>query len=259
MLAAGGRCYRADATYSLGSLYCGLTAVQARVGLASVCQACAAPRKDEICQALMSKEVNAPAIARGDKEAPVAPPARPLVTAKDIYEVPRLAVQGMLAWSLPELAWWPLSRLFGQVNAATHPERNAQRDRGRRDSSSRHAANDRPAPRCRRKLGQSLRGALPLSARLAPRRLGAGNRHPWRRTGQGGLGQGARHYLLGRQFQLQRPHRQDRVAAPWTRGQSFQPPDPRLLHDALRRPLSQRGAPRHRGSLSRRAAHGRGA
>lgn len=71
----------------------------------------------------MSKEANAPAIARPDKEAPVAPPARPLVTAKDIYEVPRLAVQGMLAWSLPELAWWPLSRLFGEVNAATHPER----------------------------------------------------------------------------------------------------------------------------------------
>ena len=48
----------------------------------------------------MSKEANAPAIARPDKEAPVAPPARPLVTAKDIYEVPRLAVQGMLAWGL---------------------------------------------------------------------------------------------------------------------------------------------------------------
>ena len=71
----------------------------------------------------MTKDANAPAIARPDKEAPVAPPARPLVTAKDIYEVPRLAVQGMLAWSLPELAWWPLSRLFGEVNAATHPER----------------------------------------------------------------------------------------------------------------------------------------
>jgi len=71
----------------------------------------------------MSKDANAPAIARPDKEAPVAPPARPLVTAKDIYEVPRLAVQGVLAWSLPESAWWPLSRLFGEVNAATHPER----------------------------------------------------------------------------------------------------------------------------------------
>ena len=71
----------------------------------------------------MTKDANAPAIARPDKEAPVAPPARPLVTAKDIYEVPRLAVQGMLAWSLPESAWWPLSRLFGEVNAATHPER----------------------------------------------------------------------------------------------------------------------------------------
>jgi lauroyl/myristoyl acyltransferase len=46
-----------------------------------------------------------------------------LVTAKDIYEVPRLAVQGVLAWTLPQRAWWPLSRLFGQVNAATHPKR----------------------------------------------------------------------------------------------------------------------------------------
>jgi len=29
----------------------------------------------------------------------------------------------MLAWTLPQYAWWPLSRLFGWVNAATHPER----------------------------------------------------------------------------------------------------------------------------------------
>jgi lauroyl/myristoyl acyltransferase len=71
----------------------------------------------------MSKEVSSPAIARPDKEPPVSAPARPLVTAKDIYEVPRLAVQGVLAWTLPQSAWWPLSRLFGRVNAATHPAR----------------------------------------------------------------------------------------------------------------------------------------
>jgi lauroyl/myristoyl acyltransferase len=71
----------------------------------------------------MSRNANAPAIERPNKEGPVSPPARPLVTAKDIYEVPRLAVQGVLAWALPESAWWPLSRLFGKVNAATHPER----------------------------------------------------------------------------------------------------------------------------------------
>ena len=164
----------------------------------------------------------------------------------------------MLAWSLPESAWWPLSRLFGEVNAATHPERTRNETAQVAISSSRHAGNDRPAPRCRRKLGQSLRGTLPLYARLAPWRLGAGNRHPWRRACLRGIGQGARHHLLGGQFQLQRPHRQDRLAAPWTGGQSFQPPDPRLLHHALRRPLPQRGAARHRGPLSRRAAHGRG-
>jgi lauroyl/myristoyl acyltransferase len=71
----------------------------------------------------MHKEGNAPGIAGSDNEVPVSPPARPLVTAKDIYEVPRLAVQGMLAWTFPEKVWWPLSRLFGEVNAATHPER----------------------------------------------------------------------------------------------------------------------------------------
>ena len=71
---------------------------------------------------MSSKDV-APVVARPDQEANVSPPARQLVTAKDIYEVPRLAVQGLLAWMLPESAWWPLSRLFGRVNAATHPAR----------------------------------------------------------------------------------------------------------------------------------------
>jgi lauroyl/myristoyl acyltransferase len=50
-------------------------------------------------------------------------PPRPLITGKDVYEVPRLAFQGLLAWILPERAWWPLSRLFGRVNAAFHPAR----------------------------------------------------------------------------------------------------------------------------------------
>ncbi len=72
----------------------------------------------------MSTEPIATAGPQRDEQAPVAPPQRPLVMAKDIYEVPRLGVQGLLAWTLPEPTWWPLSRLFGRVNAATHPTRN---------------------------------------------------------------------------------------------------------------------------------------
>jgi lauroyl/myristoyl acyltransferase len=45
------------------------------------------------------------------------------ISLKDVYEVPRLAMQGVLAWALPQAVWWPLSRLFGQVNAALHPAR----------------------------------------------------------------------------------------------------------------------------------------
>jgi len=71
----------------------------------------------------MTTEQIAPARPQRDQEGPVSPPKRPLATAKDIYEVPRLGVQGMLAWALPEPLWWPLSRLFGRVNAATHPQR----------------------------------------------------------------------------------------------------------------------------------------
>lgn len=48
---------------------------------------------------------------------------KPLITAKDIYEVPRLGVQALLAFVLPERAWWPLTRTFGKVNAAMHPSR----------------------------------------------------------------------------------------------------------------------------------------
>ena len=38
--------------------------------------------------------------------------------------MPRLAMQRAVAWMLPERAWWPLSRMFGPVNALTHPDRN---------------------------------------------------------------------------------------------------------------------------------------
>jgi len=79
--------------------------------------------KGEQRQTHMRTENIVPAASRPDEEGPAPPPARPLITAKDIYEVPRLTVQGALAWTLPESAWWPLSRLFGRVNAATHPKR----------------------------------------------------------------------------------------------------------------------------------------
>ena len=68
----------------------------------------------------------APATAGQSSEAAPSRPARTTITAKDVYEVPRLAVQGALAWTLPESAWWPLSRKFGEVNAATHPSRTAR-------------------------------------------------------------------------------------------------------------------------------------
>jgi lauroyl/myristoyl acyltransferase len=45
------------------------------------------------------------------------------ISAKDLYEVPRLAIQGAYAWLLPEPAWRPASILGGKVNAATHPAR----------------------------------------------------------------------------------------------------------------------------------------
>jgi len=45
------------------------------------------------------------------------------VSAQDLYEVFKLATQGVLAWSLPERAWWPISRLMGRFEVATHPSR----------------------------------------------------------------------------------------------------------------------------------------
>lgn len=41
----------------------------------------------------------------------------------DAYEIPRLATQGLLAWTLPGPAWWRLSRLLGRLDVATHPKR----------------------------------------------------------------------------------------------------------------------------------------
>lgn len=45
------------------------------------------------------------------------------VRVQDLYEVFKLATQGVLAWSLPERAWWPISRLMGRIEVATHPSR----------------------------------------------------------------------------------------------------------------------------------------
>ena len=52
--------------------------------------------------------------------------ARQMITAKDIFEVPRMFAQGLLAWTLPEAAWWSLSRLFAQIDVAINPARTRQ-------------------------------------------------------------------------------------------------------------------------------------
>jgi lauroyl/myristoyl acyltransferase len=46
------------------------------------------------------------------------------ISINDIIEVPRLAMQGLMAWILPEMVWWPVSRTLGRINALTHPQRN---------------------------------------------------------------------------------------------------------------------------------------
>ena len=51
---------------------------------------------------------------------------RRMITVKDVFEVLRIVAQGLLAWMLPQAAWWPLSRLFGQLDVAVHPERTRQ-------------------------------------------------------------------------------------------------------------------------------------
>jgi len=48
------------------------------------------------------------------------------ITTHDLYELLRLTVQGVLAWTLPEAAWRPLSRLFVQVSTTTHGSETAQ-------------------------------------------------------------------------------------------------------------------------------------
>jgi lauroyl/myristoyl acyltransferase len=45
------------------------------------------------------------------------------ISAKDLVEVVKLSTQGALAWVLPEKAWWPVSRLLGRLEVATHPTR----------------------------------------------------------------------------------------------------------------------------------------
>jgi lauroyl/myristoyl acyltransferase len=49
-----------------------------------------------------------------------------MLTAGDVLEVPRMVAQGLLAWTLPQSAWWPFSRLFAQLDVALHPERTRE-------------------------------------------------------------------------------------------------------------------------------------
>jgi lauroyl/myristoyl acyltransferase len=49
--------------------------------------------------------------------------SRTFVTPTDVYEVVRLSGQSLLAWTLPEAAWWPVSRVLGRFNVATNPRR----------------------------------------------------------------------------------------------------------------------------------------
>jgi hypothetical protein len=46
-----------------------------------------------------------------------------VISAQDVFEIVKLAGQGVLAWSLPERAWWLVSRLFGRLDVAAHRER----------------------------------------------------------------------------------------------------------------------------------------
>ena len=41
----------------------------------------------------------------------------------DVHEIIRLASLGLLAWTLPEFIWWPISRFLGRVNVTMHPAR----------------------------------------------------------------------------------------------------------------------------------------
>ena len=66
------------------------------------------------------------------------------VRAKDFYEAIRLAVQGSLAWILPQAAWRPVAWLFGRVDAAVY------RGRTRRHTSRIAATLDVSEPSARR-------------------------------------------------------------------------------------------------------------
>lgn len=65
-------------------------------------------------------------VARYAVRHPVVSNARQMITAKDIFEVPRMVAQGLLAWTLPEAAWWSLSRLFAQIDVSMNPARTRQ-------------------------------------------------------------------------------------------------------------------------------------
>ena len=49
-----------------------------------------------------------------------------MIIAQDVFEIFKLAGQGVLAWSLPESAWWPISRLFARLDVAAHRERTGR-------------------------------------------------------------------------------------------------------------------------------------
>ena len=45
------------------------------------------------------------------------------IRAQDIVEPIRLTIQGALAWTLPERAWWPVARVLGRLDVVLHPAR----------------------------------------------------------------------------------------------------------------------------------------
>jgi len=45
------------------------------------------------------------------------------ISFRDVHEIFRLASLGLLAWTLPEAMWWPISRLLGRLNVAMHLKR----------------------------------------------------------------------------------------------------------------------------------------
>ena len=75
---------------------------------------------------IMSSTIDTIITSYAVRRYPRVPDARRMITAKDIYEVPRMVAQGFLAWTLPEAAWWPLSRLFAQLDVAMNPARTRQ-------------------------------------------------------------------------------------------------------------------------------------